>query len=186
MPFRIVKLLPEHRLEDFSSRRPVLDDWLRRHALQAQRSNTAVTHVLVQDNRVFGYVSLANGSILPDDMNERIRKGVAAGLPVPTLVLARLAVEDSREGQGFGTALLLHAMRILLALADQSGVRALVVNPIDDEAATFYAKFDFEILSGVHPPMMALLTKDVRKLVHTYDEALRRARSSQTSPAGQA
>lgn len=177
MRFRIVKLKPEHRLENFSSRRPVLDDWLKRQALQAQASDTAVTYIAMSDD-VVGYVSLATGSILPDDMNERIRKGTAGGLPIPTLLLARLAVDVASEGQGIGTSLLLHAMRLVVAIADQAGVRSLVVNPINPEVIDFYGKFDFETLQGIHPPMMYLLTKDVRKLVATYEAALERARSA--------
>ena len=175
MSIAIAKLTPEQRLETFSSRRPALDDWLKRRALQVQRSDTAVTYVAVL-GRIVGYVSLASGSVMPDDMNERIRKGVAGGLPIPTLLLARLAIDIAFESQGIGSTLLLHAMRLVVAVADQVGIRSLVVNPIDDEAFGFCAKFDFQTLEGVHPPMMYLLTKDVRKLVATYDAALERAR----------
>lgn len=174
MDLRIVKLGAEHRLDGFASRRPTLDDWLKRHALQAQRVDASVTYVSLSPpgDVVAGYVSLATGSIVPDDMNERIRKGMARGLPIPTLLLARLAVGAAFERQGVGGSLLLHAMRVAVAVADRVGVRSLVVNPIDDEAAAFYANYDFERLDGISPPMMCLLAKDIRKLVAAYDARL--------------
>ena len=168
MGLNIVKLEAAHHLRGFASRRPTLDEWLRTKALQAQRSESAVTYVALLDD-VVGYVSLANGSVLPDDMNERLQKGMGRFLPVPVLLLARLAVCVTHEGQGIGSTLLLHAMRLAAGVADQVGVRALVVNPIDTEAASFYARFDFQPLQGLNPPMMYLLTKDIRKLIATYD-----------------
>jgi len=49
-------------------------------------------------------------------------------------------------GLGLGKSLFLQALRLLVAVSDQVGVRSLVVNPIDGEAAAFRTKFDFETL----------------------------------------
>jgi ribosomal protein S18 acetylase RimI-like enzyme len=180
MPLTIEKLTRDQKLDGFACRRPVLNEWLIRHALQAQRSDTAVTYVATLDesNEMVGYVSLANGAILPDDRAERLRKGAAGGLPIPTMVLARLAVATAFEGRGIGGALLLHAMRAVLDVAGRTGVRALVVNPLDGAAAGFYAKYDFETIHGIEPPLMYLLTKDIRKLVAHYDTVLAADRAS--------
>jgi len=167
---RIRRLEANDALGTFDSGNSTLDGWLQRHALQAQRSDAATTYVAVDtDNGVAGYVTLANGSLLPDDMALRIRKGLARNLPVPILLLARLAVASSRQGRGLGSLLLLQAMRIELEIAEKSGVRALVVNPTDDKAARFYRQFEFETLPGTEPHAMYLLTKDVRTLVAAFD-----------------
>jgi ribosomal protein S18 acetylase RimI-like enzyme len=171
MRIRIEKLSRDQNLDGFACRQPVPNEWLIRHALQAQRSDTSVTYVATLDgsDEIVGYVSLANGAILPDDRAERLRKGAAGGLPIPTVVLARLAVATAFEGRGIGGALLLHAMRAMLDVAGRTGVRALVVNPLDEAAAGFYTKYDLETISSIEPSLMYLSTKDIRKLVAHYD-----------------
>lgn len=173
---RILRLEPSHELGAFDSGNATLDDWLKRLALQAQRSDAATTYVALDaDSIVVGYATLANGSLMPDDMALRIRKGLARNLPVPILLLARLAVASDRQGRGLGSHLLLYAMRIELDIAEKSGVRALVVNPTDDKAERFYRQFEFETLPDTAPPAMYLLTKDIRKLVAAYDVAKSRS-----------
>jgi hypothetical protein len=65
-------------------------------------------------------------------------------------------------------------MRITEAIARQTGVKALIVNPIDADAAGFYAKHGFEMLGGVVPATMNMLTKDIRARIEKLDAALQR------------
>lgn len=164
----IERLSDKHDLSGFVSARPALDAWLVKHARQAQASDSATTYVACEAGRVVGFVSLASASVMPADMSARLKKGISANLPAPAQLLARLATARDHERRGIATSLMLYAMEVVLEIRQRSAVRALIVNPLDAEAAAFYRKFDFEELPGVAPPSMYLLTKDVAALVRHY------------------
>ena len=101
-------LVAQHRLDGFDCGKPALNDWLLRHARQAQGSGSAKTFVVSEDERVAGYFSLTVGQIDTLDAPERIRKGMGQ-YPIPVVILARLAVSQQDQGRGIGVGLLLSA-----------------------------------------------------------------------------
>ncbi|MGB1882006.1 MAG: GNAT family N-acetyltransferase [Gammaproteobacteria bacterium] len=154
---------PQHRLEGFDCGKPTLNDWLVRHARQAQGSGSAKTFVVSEDDRVAGYFSLTVGQIDTLDAPERIRKGMGQ-YPIPVVVLARLAVSRQDQGRGIGVGLLQDAIRRTLLIAEQAGIRAMLTHPIDEEAARFYTRFGF-IASPLREQQLLLLLKDARRWV---------------------
>lgn len=154
---------PQHRLEGFDCGKPTLNDWLVRHARQAQSSGSAKTFVVSEDDRVAGYFSLTVGQIDTLDAPERIRKGMGQ-YPIPVVILARLAVSLQDQGRGIGVGLLQDAIRRTLLIAEQAGIRAMLTHPIDEEAARFYTRFGF-IASPLREQQLLLLLKDARRWV---------------------
>ena len=150
-------------LDGFDCGKPTLNDWLIRHARQAQASGSAKTYVVIDGGRVVGYFSLTVGQADALQVPERIRKGMG-GYPIPVVVLARLAVSSQHQGQGIGIGMLQDAIRRTVAIADQAGVRALLTHPIDEEATRFYQRFGFES-SPIREQQLLLLLKDARKLL---------------------
>jgi predicted N-acetyltransferase YhbS len=67
--------------------------------------------------------------------------------PVPVVLLARLALDRVRQGQGAGGHLLADALRRCVHGGAEFGARAVVVDAIDDAAANFYRHFGFRDLS---------------------------------------
>lgn len=153
---------PHHRLEGFDCGKPSLNDWLLRHARQAQSSGSAKTFVVGEDERVAGYFSLTVGQVDTLEAPERFRKGMGL-YPIPVVILARLAVDQRDRGRGIGTGLLKEAIRRTLLIADQAGIRALLTHPIDEDAARFYRRFGFEA-SPLREQQLLLLLKDARRL----------------------
>ena len=154
--------MPDMNLKKFRSGRPALDDWLRDHALQAQASRTANTFVLQNsDDRIVGYYSLSMGSISHDEATERIRKGTGRH-PIPVLLLARLAIDQHFQRQGFGRALLRDAVIRGVNISAEVAFRAIITHPIDESASAFYRKYGFES-SPILPGQLMILMKDVRK-----------------------
>ena len=153
----------KHQLGDFDCGKPALNDWLIRHAMQAQSSGSARTYVVVEGARVVGYFSLAVGQADAMEVPDRIRKGMGR-YPIPVVILARLAVSLQDQGKGIGVGMLQEAIRRTMAIADQAGVRALLTHPIDDEASRFYRRFGFES-SPIREQQLLLLLKDARKLL---------------------
>ena len=156
-------LSAQHRLEGFDCGKPALNDWLLRHARQAQGSGSAKTFVVTDDERVAGYFSLTVGQIDTLDAPERIRKGMGQ-YPVPVVILARLAVSEQDQGRGIGVGLLQDAVRRTMLIAEQAGIRAMLTHPIDEDAASFYDRFGF-IASPLRERQLLLLLKDARRWV---------------------
>lgn len=90
---------PQHRLEGFDCGKPTLNDWLLRHARQAQASGSAKTSVVSEDDHVAGYFSLTVGQIDALDAPKRNRKGMGQ-YSIPVVILARLAVRRRNQGRG--------------------------------------------------------------------------------------
>ena len=165
MPGAPQALGANHRLDGFDCGKPPLNDWLIRHARQAQASASAKTYVVSEGDRVAGYFSLTVGQAGALEVPARIRKGMGS-YPIPVVILARLAVSLHDQGKGIGTGMLQDAIRRTLAIADQAGVRALLTHPIDEEASRFYQRFGFES-SPIREQQLLLLLKDARKLLTT-------------------
>jgi GNAT superfamily N-acetyltransferase len=136
-----VRLTAAHATDGFRCGHRALDHWLAHQALRADEAGTAVTYV-VTDARVVGYYSLSGHSIQ--------RGAVGGGWlarntpdPIPAILLGRLAVDTAYQGQGLGWSLLQHAIVQARTAGALVGVRALVVDPIDEAAADFYRHFGF-------------------------------------------
>lgn len=158
-----------HAVEEFDSGVDSLDIWFKKHALQAQSSGSARTHVVVdhEQHRVVGYHALAAASISQAEATRRASKGMPRH-PLPAVLLARLAVDQTVQDRGLGAWLLRDAMLRALSAADEIGVRVLLVHAIDDNARAFYARHGFEP-SPTDELHLQLLLKDVRAAV-THDE----------------
>ncbi|ART54939.1 GNAT family N-acetyltransferase [Acidovorax carolinensis] len=157
-------LAAQHRLEGFDCGKPALNDWLLRHARQAQGSGSAKTFVVAEDDgHVAGYFSLTVGKVDTLEAPERIRKGMGQ-YPLPVVILARLAVSIHDQGRGIGFGLLQDAIRRTMLIAEQAGIRAMLTHPIDDDAAQFYTRFGF-IASPLREQQLLLLLKDAKKFI---------------------
>ena len=153
----------KHLLDQFDCGIPSLNEWLLRHARQAQSSGSAKTFVVSNDNIVIGYFGLTVGQVETYEAPERIRRGMGQ-YPIPVVILARLAVSINHQGLGIRVAMLQDAIRRTLMISEQVGIRALLTHPIDDRASKFYERFGF-VSSPVREKQLVLLLKDARKLM---------------------
>ena len=135
-------LTAQHDVSDFTSTEPTLDKWLKRRALKSQKSGAARTYVVTSENFVIGYYSLAVGSVTRSVSVSRVRRNMPD--PIPVMLLARLAIDDSWQGRGLGRSLLRDAVLRAIQAADIVGIRALLVHAISDDAKRFYQYFGFQ------------------------------------------
>ena len=161
--FRIEKLDRSHAVDAFDCAEPALTRFLTRFSLSSQQSNAAATYVGLADDQVIGFYSLVVGEVQYEGAPERLIKGLAHH-PVPLMLLARLAVDQSWQGRGIGAGLLKDAMLRTLQAADIAGIRALAVHAKNEGARAFYQHFDF-IDSSSDPLHLFLLIKDLRRHV---------------------
>ena len=159
-PLREIEpLRKDHDRSSFDSGEPTLDDWCRRFAWENHAAGFARVYVTCRDERVVGYYSLGAFSILRDHATVRAAKGGPA--QIPALLLGRLAVDQTEQGQGIGAALLRHAMRTTVVASEQHAVRALVVNALHESARDFYRRYGFET-SPTNDLDLMILIKDVK------------------------
>lgn len=143
MSYRIEPLADGHDLDTFTCGHPTLDTWLREHAHRATRQGTR-TYLLIEDRTttVVGYYAIAPHLIGRDTTPRRIGRG--APQQIPAILLAKLALHERLHGQGLGDELLVHAMTTIVTAARAAGGRLIVVDAIDDNAASFYRAHNFE------------------------------------------
>jgi GNAT superfamily N-acetyltransferase len=135
-------LTADHQVGGFDSGKQSLDDWLQRRALKNQTEGASRTYVVTSnDASVLAYYALAAGSVIAAEATGAVRRNMPS--PIPVVILARLAVDRSLQGKGFGTALLRDALLKTVRAADTIGVRALLIHALDEDAAAFYDKFGF-------------------------------------------
>lgn len=153
----------QHRLDQFDCGEPVLDEWLKRHALSAHASGSARVFVttLEDGETVVGYYALAAAQVAPDEATERALKGQPRARPVPAILLARLAVDRAHQRAGLGRSLLQDVLLRCLEAAEAIGARVLLVHAKHDAAKNWYMQYGFEG-SPTDPLHLMMLLKDVR------------------------
>lgn len=156
--------------EGFSCGVHSLDIWLIEHAPGADAVGSARTYVVIDQGqgRVVGYYSLTVASLERDEATERASRGMPRH-PIPAMLLARLAIDESAQGKGVGATLLADAMQRTLLVAEETGIRLLVVHAVNEEAKSFYLHYGFEA-SPSDPMNLQLLIKDIRATIEASAE----------------
>jgi GNAT superfamily N-acetyltransferase len=150
-------LTADHQIDALKCGETSLDEWLKRRALLNQASGASRTFVVVDENHtVMGYYALAAGAVHHQDATRSIRQNMPD--PLPVMVLARLAVDLRAQGMQLGAGLLRDAVERSLAVAQNAGVRALLVHALHERAKQFYLYFGFQA-SPVHPLTLMLRLK---------------------------
>lgn len=144
MNWRIERMGRTHDRGSFCCGNPSLDDFLTKYASQYEKRHLARTYVAARENesQVLGYYCLSAYGVPFENWPEDVTKQLPDH-PIPIVLLGRLAVDQSVQGQGLGGYLLRDALKRCLNISDQVGVFAVLVEAIDEEAIRFYERFGF-------------------------------------------
>ncbi|OFX18977.1 MAG: GNAT family N-acetyltransferase [Bacteroidetes bacterium GWA2_31_9b] len=135
-----------HNRKKFCCGKPMLDNYLHRQASQDVKRKLSVCFVFLDksDSLIKGYYTLSNNSIplefVPDSFIKKLPKSYTS---IPTILLGRLAIDINYQGQGIGKLLLIDALKRCYLLSKSIGSFAVIVDPLDTEAETFYSKYGF-------------------------------------------
>ncbi len=165
-----IEIVPFDRRWDrsaFACGQTDLDEWLRTQSRQAQDRHNARTFLAVREGstRVAGYYTTLADRLELDEVASAIGSG-RRRYPIPAVLLARLAVDRAVQGQGLGGMLLSDALGRIGAAASFVGFEMVVVDAIDEAAATFYRYFGFTPFCD-SPDRLFLTTKDLLATLDT-------------------
>jgi GNAT superfamily N-acetyltransferase len=146
--YRLERLAKAHPRSAFTSGQAQVDEWLRAKALQNQQKRLSSTTVLLDSaDAIAGYYTLATGQIDFGDLSADLAKKLPRRM-LPVAVLAWLGVSARQQGQGLGRLLLAQALRDCHEAGRTFAFVAVILDCVDDDAKTFYQKFEFAELPG--------------------------------------
>ena len=157
-------LQAHHDRQGFNCGKAALNEFLQRQARQNADRNVGVTHVVVSapgDAKILAYYTLVtrtvDTAIVPTKKLPRGEVGV--------VLLGRLAVDESAQGQGLGKLCLLRAISQVEIASREIGIFALVLDAMDDDARSWYLHlgWGFEVLLD-DPRHLFLPVSTIRQL----------------------
>lgn len=132
--------------KDFACGKTLLDNYLRTRAKQDVKRKLSACFILAdKEHKVKGYYTLSSAAIKRDLIPDEIKSKLPPSyIDLPATLLGRLAVDVSYKGQGLGELLLIDALKRSYDTSISSiGSMAVIVDPIDADAAGFYLKYGF-------------------------------------------
>lgn len=137
--------------------------FLRKAALNFHQNNIAKTYVLADNtDRVWGYITLMSSEIILNE-NQRPQEIYASARyeAFPAVKIARLAIDKTLQGQGYGKKLLEWAITLIRdKISSQIGCRFLVVDAKQD-SILFYEKVGFSLFNTEIPDEHPLMFLDL-------------------------
>lgn len=151
-----IPLERKHPRKNFDCGDPVLNDWLVRYSIQNQKKGLSRSYVSLSKNResIAGFYTLAFGSVRKEDSTDKVVRGAPAH-PIPVLIVARLAISTEYQGIGLGRSLMRDAIIRAVSASEIAGLRAVVVDAKDDQAAAFYRHLGFTAIE--HNPLFLMI-----------------------------
>jgi GNAT superfamily N-acetyltransferase len=164
----VEKLESKHEVASFDCGDDAQTTWLKRHALQSQAGGMSRVFVVrrLSDDKVVGYYALTTGSVLHSDVSRRLTAGTG-GYDIPVVILTRLGADLTEQGHGLGRALVVDVFRRIDRIAEEVGIRALLIHADDVDARNFHLRLAAFEPSPVEELQRMLLLEDLRKALRT-------------------
>ena len=154
-------LAAQHDRQAFDCGNGSLNDFLKRQARQNAERNIGVTHVAVAyagDARILGYYTLVVRTVAQEiiSTDAPAARRLSSG-EIGVVLLGRLAVDKTAQGQGIGRRMLVKAMRQVERAAQDMGIFGLVLDALDDQARAWYFALGFGFQELADSPQHLLL-----------------------------
>ena len=136
----------EHDRSSFACGVESLDRYLKSQAGRDVRRKANAVFILSEIGKpthVLGYYTLCAMAISHGDVPETARKHIPRYPLVSATLIGRLAVVKDRQGQRLGAVLLADALQRAFESARTVGSSMVIVDALDEAAASFYAAHGF-------------------------------------------
>ena len=154
----------QHDASTFDCGHATLNDWLQRHAIKNERKGASRTFVVCKGNTIIGYYSLAVGAVTREEASSKVRRNMPE--PIPVMVLGRLAVNTQWQSKDIGVGMLKDAIMRTLIVAEQAGIRAILVHALSEEAKRFYIHSGFHE-SPINDMTLMIAIDEVKRSFYT-------------------
>ena len=136
-------------IDGFSCGCETVDGWVKKHSAHARERGTAVIYVSYADGIAAGFYTLSAHSV---ERSAILGGWFQRNAPeqIPVVLLGMMGVDTRFQGTGLGAQLLRDAILNSQKIAGLIGARALIVDPVDESSASFYAHFGFSVLPGTN------------------------------------
>ncbi|HGC2922140.1 TPA: GNAT family N-acetyltransferase, partial [Escherichia coli] len=141
----------DYDLNGFDCGEESLNAFLVNHLKRQHEGKILRAYVLcTQEERpkVLGYYTLSGSCFEKESLPSRSKQKKVPYRNVPSVTLGRLALDKSLQGQGFGSMLVTHAMRVVYNASLAVGIHGLFVEALNDKAKAFYKSLGFIQLIG--------------------------------------
>lgn len=136
------QLAKQHVVADFDCGEESLNTWLHQSASDAiERGYSRVYVWHPHDNHVVGYFTLSSYAIGRGELPAKLARGEYRA--IPSLLLGKLALDTSLQGQGLAAALIADAVVEAVKAAQHAAARYLVVDALNEGVADLYEKLGF-------------------------------------------
>lgn len=129
MSFKLVSIkdVPKPKLKKFDCGTEVLNEFLSRYSLK--------------NDDIVGYFTLATEQVVFEDIPDEYR-GKLPKYPIPSLRIARLAVDKDLHGKGIGKWLLAQVFIKIVHVAEITGLYFIIVDA-KETSKSFYEHYGF-------------------------------------------
>lgn len=166
---RTVPYNRKYNRKNFSCGKPSLDNYILKNATKDVKAGVCTCFVVVNDQEeVVAYYTLSTESIPKEDAPTEFQK-VIKYESIPVILLGRLARDNSLKGRGYGRFMLIEALKRSVNVAKEHiGAVAVIVDPIDEEAISYYSKYGFTLLPDSGRMFMSI--KKIEEAFNLADE----------------
>ena len=149
-----------------------LDNFLKLNAKKQQKDDMTRVYVVVEDGEteILGYHAINLGMMDASELKKRPRGAPDHG-ELPILFLGQVAVSEDAQGDGLGSILMHHVFEKAVAIAEEVGCFAIVLDVMSDgdevaytKRMDWYEKFGFQSFAS-NPSRMFMTMKQVRLIL---------------------
>ena len=163
------RLAGRHDKTSFESGSPELDNYLKYQAGQDVKRSLTSVFVLAEDTgRVIGYYAMSQASLTVNEFPDDISKKLPPKRSVPCTLLGRLSVDQHYRGQGYGRALLFHALKKAAVISLEIASFAVIVDAKDIQAKEFYRRHGFLELNN-QPMRLFMPVRGIREVIDIWN-----------------
>ena len=149
-----------------------LDNFLKLNAKKQQKDDMTRVYVVVEEGEtdILGYHAINLGMMDASELKKRPRGAPDHG-ELPILFLGQVAVSEDAQGDGLGSILMHHVFEKAVAIAEEVGCFAIVLDVMSDgdevaytKRMDWYEKFGFQPFAS-NPSRMFMTMKQVRLIL---------------------
>ncbi|EFH4543430.1 GNAT family N-acetyltransferase [Escherichia coli] len=157
----------DYDLNGFDCGEESLNAFLTNHLKRQHEGKILRAYVLCTKEeipKVLGYYTLSGSCFEKETLPSKSQQKKVPYRNVPSITLGRLALDKSLQGQGLGSMLVTHAMRVVYNASLAVGIHGLFVEALNDKARAFYKSLGFIQLVGSNDRSLFYPTKSIEKL----------------------